>query len=229
VGPRPTGPELREDGAVSGIVLFDLDNTLIDRDRAFRRWAAQFLARRNLDPDELSWLVSADDDGKASRQAFFGALKARYGLPESQDALVLSYQEESPGFYQPEPPILGAVQALRSAGWKTAVITNGPASQENKIRSAGLDVVLDAWCISGVEGVAKPERRIFEEAARRSGADLEGWMVGDTPEIDIQGGITSGLRTIWMARGRPWDVVAYAPDVVADDIVEATNRILEAT
>jgi FMN phosphatase YigB (HAD superfamily) len=108
------------------------------------------------------------------------------------------------------------------------VITNGPASQANKIRSAGLDVVLDAWCISGVEGVAKPERRIFEEAARRCGAHLEGWMVGDTPDIDIQGGIAAGLRTIWMARGREWNVATYAPDIVVNDIPEAVHRILEA-
>jgi HAD superfamily hydrolase (TIGR01509 family) len=214
---------------VNGVVLFDLDNTLIDRDRAFDQWAGQFLATRNLDPAELSWLVSADEDGKAPRHVFFAAVKARYGLPDSEESLVGAYQKESPAFYQPDPALLDALQALRSAGWKIAVVTNGPDSQENKIRSAGLDAVLDAWCMSEVEGVAKPERRIFEEAARRSGTSLEGWMVGDTPEADIQGGLAAGLRTIWMTRGRTWDVTAYAPDVVASDIVEATHRILEAT
>jgi FMN phosphatase YigB (HAD superfamily) len=212
---------------MAGVVLFDLDNTLIDRDRAFREWAQEFLAARHLDPGELSWLVSVDDDGKATRHAFFAALKARYGLPESEDALVATYREEAPGFYRPEPAILAALRALRSTGWRVGVVTNGPATQENKIRSAGLDVVLDAWCISGVEGVAKPHRRIFETAARRCGALLEGWMVGDTPEIDIQGGIAAGLRTIWMARGRVWDTTQYAPDLVATDVIEATNQILE--
>jgi HAD superfamily hydrolase (TIGR01549 family) len=213
---------------MNGVVLFDLDNTLIDRERAFHQWARQFVTTRNLDPAELSWIVSVDADGKASRPAFFGALKARFKLSESEESLVVTYQEEVPGFYEPEPAILAALQALRSAGWRTGVITNGPASQANKIRSAGLDVVLDAWCISGVEGVAKPERRIFEEAARRCGAHLEGWMVGDTPDIDIQGGIAAGLRTIWMARGREWNVATYAPDIVVNDIPEAVHRILEA-
>ena len=85
-----------------------------------------------------------------------------------------------------------------------------PWDPGGQIRSAGLDEVLDAWCISGLEGVAKPDRLIFEEAAKRCGAPLEGWMVGDTPEIDVLGGNAAGLRTIWMARGRPWSVTEYA-------------------
>jgi HAD superfamily hydrolase (TIGR01549 family) len=211
---------------VKGVVLFDLDNTLIDRDRAFHQWAREFLATRNLDPGELSWLMSVDADGKASRPVFFAALKARYGLPESEESLVDAYREDVPGFSRPEPAVLDSLRALQTAGWKTGLITNGPASQANKIRSAGLDLVLDAWCISEVERVAKPDRRIFEETARRCGAPLEGWMVGDTPEIDIRGGIAAGLRTIWIARERSWDASAYAPDIVADDIMEATNAIL---
>ena len=216
-------------GFMAGVVLFDLDNTLIDREHAFRQWARRFLGTRGLETAEMSWLVSVDADGKASRPAFFGAVKARYGLPESEESLVADYQEEAPGFYRPEPAVLAALQALRLAHWRVAVITNGPASQEEKIRSAGLDSVLDAWCISGIEGVAKPHRMIFEEAARRAGGRLEGWMVGDTPEIDISGGVAAGLRTIWMARGRTWDVSEYTPDFAANDIVEATSHILGAS
>ncbi|MGW1493873.1 HAD hydrolase-like protein [Streptomyces sp. NPDC002402] len=28
-------------------------------------------------------------------------------------------------------------------------------------------------------------------------------MIGDNPETDIEGGRTAGLRTIWIAAGRP--------------------------
>ncbi|MGH9204990.1 MAG: HAD family hydrolase [Acidimicrobiales bacterium] len=213
---------------MAGIVLFDLDNTLIDRDQAFRQWARQFLAERRLDPTELAWVLLVDADGKASRHAFFGALRARFGLPESEDALVAAYQEVVPGLYRPEPPVLAALGSLRSAGWRTAVVTNGPGTQEDKIRSAGLAAMIDASCISGLVGVAKPERPIFEEAARRCGAPLKGWMVGDTPEIDVLGGITAGLRTIWMARGRSWSIAEYAPDFIVKDVVQATTVILDS-
>jgi FMN phosphatase YigB (HAD superfamily) len=210
------------------VVLFDLDNTLIDRDRAFHHWAGRFLADRNLDPAELSWVLQEDGDGKVARHVFFAALRSRFGLSESTEDLVGAYQEAIPTLYRPEPHVLNGLRALRAAGWKTAVVTNGPATQEDKIRSAGLDAVLDAWCISGLVGVAKPERAIFEEAARRAGAALQGWMVGDTAEIDIVGGIGAGLRTIWMARDRLWTVEEYAPELVAGDVAEATRRILHS-
>jgi FMN phosphatase YigB (HAD superfamily) len=210
------------------VVLFDLDNTLIDRDGAFRHWAGGFLADRDLDPTELEWVRREDDDGKASRHVFFAALRARFGLSESVEDLVGAYQEAIPTLHHPEPHVLAGLRALRAAGWKTAVVTNGPATQESKIRSAGLDTVLDAWCISGLVGVAKPERAIFEEAARRAGATLQGWMVGDTAEIDILGGIGAGLRTIWMARDRPWTAREYEPELMAGDVAEAARLILES-
>jgi len=212
---------------VSGLVLFDLDNTLVNRERAFLLWAQQFLAERNLDATDLDWVVAVDADGKQSRAAFFQALRARFGFGDSDEALIAAYLKDVQAFYEPEPPTLDALEALRYAGWKLAVVTNGPATQMDKIRAAGLDKVLDAWCMSGVIGVAKPEKAVFEEAARRCGVPLDGgWMVGDTPEIDILGGKRAGMRTAWMARKRTWSITEYAPDLVASDIAEVSKRIL---
>lgn len=213
---------------MASLALFDLDNTLIDRDRAFRQWAEQFLRERSLDPGELSWVLDADDDGRAPRPAFFRAVKDRYGLPESLEALTAAYRDGVPGSYRPDPAVLEPLRALRAAGWTTAVVTNGPSGQLDKMRSAGLLDVLDGWSISEVEGVAKPERAIFEAAARRCGADLEGWMVGDTPEADIRGGSAAELRTIWLARGRPWPAADFAPDLVAVDVAHAVRLILSS-
>ena len=210
-----------------GVALFDLDNTLIDRNRGFRRWAVGFLAERGLDAADLDWVVRTDGDGQATRHEFFAAVRARYGLVDTEDDLVAGYHDVVASLYSPELPVLRGLQALRAAGWRTAVVTNGPESQFDKMCAAGLDTVIDGWCISGVEGVAKPERRIFEEAARRCGSPLQGWMVGDTPEIDILGGINAGLRTIWVARGRNWSISEYTPDLVAGDATEASRMILE--
>jgi FMN phosphatase YigB (HAD superfamily) len=53
-------------------------------------------------------------------------------------------------------------------------------------------------------------------------------MVGDTAEIDILGGIGAGLRTIWMARDRPWTAREYVPELMAGDVAEAARLILES-
>ena len=213
---------------MAALAVFDLDNTLIDRDGAFRTWATEFLGKRGLDPEQLAWLVLIDQDGKSSRETFFDAVRRRFSLAESLDDLTATYRQEVPRLYAPESSVLSALGVLREAGWHTAVVTNGPKAQEDKIRSAGLHNVLDGWCISEVEGVAKPDRQIFEAAARRCGSSLSGWMVGDTPEIDILGGIKAGLRTIWMARGREWGTTGYGPDIIVNDVAEAVDHILTA-
>ena len=57
---------------------------------------------------------------------------------------------------------------------------------------------------------------------------LKGWMVGDSPHADIEGGRAAGLATIWMARGRDWDESTFAPpDAEVATIVEAVSRILD--
>lgn len=215
------------------LALFDLDNTLIDRDGAFRLWAQRFLRARGLSDgaggasnSALAWVLEADGGGFRPREDFFAAVRDRFDLPEEPAALAQAYEDQMAEMYRPEPDVLGALAGLRSAGWKTAVVTNGPPTQETKIRAAGLDAVLDAWCISALVGAPKPERAIFEAAATRCGAALDGWMVGDTPEPDILGGIRAGLRTVWMARGRRWTVSDYAPDVIVDDVTQAAATIL---
>ncbi|HUI02880.1 MAG TPA: HAD family hydrolase [Acidimicrobiales bacterium] len=212
------------------LALFDLDNTLIDRDAGFRLWAERFLAARGARggeaAHELAWLVALDGEGLTPRPEFFDAVKARYDLREDAETLQRAYSDALGTLYRPDPAVVEALRALRAAGFKTAVITNGPASQEVKILSAGLHRVLDAWCISALEGAAKPERAIFEAAASRCGEPLEGWMVGDNPDTDIRGGAGAGLRTVWMARGRRWGTAGFEPDAVAHDVAGAAREIL---
>ncbi|GAA3226188.1 HAD family hydrolase [Nonomuraea helvata] len=42
-------------------MLFDLDNTLIDRLGAFRLWAAEFAAQRGLGEEAVPWMVDRVD------------------------------------------------------------------------------------------------------------------------------------------------------------------------
>jgi hypothetical protein len=75
------------------LMLFDLDNTLIDRAAAFRSWASRFVRERELEPDVVDWLDSIDDDGIKPRETFFGGsgtvtgsptLSTRSSLPTAQ-------------------------------------------------------------------------------------------------------------------------------------------------
>jgi putative hydrolase of the HAD superfamily len=72
----------------------------------------------------------------------------------------------------------------------------------------------------------KPDSGIFEEAARRCGVSLDGWMIGDSGPADIRGGQGVGLRTIWFHRGRTWDLGGPEPDAQAADVPAAVRIIL---
>jgi HAD superfamily hydrolase (TIGR01509 family) len=222
-----TRPELVVNtGGVTALALFDLDNTLLDREKAFALWTEQFLAVHGLGQDAWATIERADADGYNPRERFFSELRGELGLPDSADDLLAEYHVDYPSNFVAEPGVIDAVRSLRAAEFKVGVVTNGPPSQWAKLEAAGIEDEFDAVCISSVVGTQKPGLAIFEEAARSCGLPLDGWMVGDSPEADIAGGIAAGLRTIWMSRGRTWSGLDYVPEFTVSSIGEAVEIIL---
>jgi FMN phosphatase YigB (HAD superfamily) len=76
----------------------------------------------------------------------------------------------------------------KPSGWLVAIATNGTAdNQLGKIQRMGLAEAADAYALSGIEGIRKPNPGRFEIATQRCGATLTrgGWMVGDHLIADI--------------------------------------------
>jgi len=213
---------------VARLALFDLDNTLLDRERAFGLWTQDFLGAHGLDPAAVPVIERADADGYADRAQFFGALRDALGITTSLDELLADYHVRYPSKYAAAPGTVDALGSLRRAGWKVAVVTNGPPSQLAKLAAAGIEDEFDAVCVSSLVGALKPDPAIFAEAARRCGLPLDGWMVGDSPDADIAGGSGVGLQTIWIHRGREWPRDDCSPDRTASTIAEAVGILLGA-
>jgi len=212
------------------LAIFDLDNTLVDRMSAFQRFADQFADRHGLGPVGAAWLVAADEDGFSNRRRLFEQFRLRFGLDDPVEQLLDAYYEDYLGCFSPDLAVNGALARLKQAGWRLAVATNGPSTQRVKIDRAGLRPLLDAVCISQELGVAKPDRRIFEAACEATGLSTEAlgrsWMVGDTAGADIRGAHGSGMRSVWLHRGRRWEEPAFAPDLVVASIAEAVEHLL---
>jgi HAD superfamily hydrolase (TIGR01549 family) len=211
------------------VALFDLDDTLIDRDAAYRRWAEWFAAGRSLGDGAVEFLCEADGHGYVPRPDVFAAVRARFDLADDVSALVAAYRDTYLGFFEPEPEVQVALQRLRDLGWRIGVVTNGPAAQLDKLARAGLDALVDAVCASGIVGVEKPDRAIFEEAVRQvSGGDPAGgvWMIGDSVLNDIGGGRRMGFRTVWVQRGRVWDHPEFEPDHEVADVPAAVEVLV---
>ncbi|TYB54558.1 HAD family hydrolase [Nonomuraea sp. PA05] len=204
------------------LALFDLDNTLVDRLAAFRRWAAEFAAERELGAGAVPWLVTADADGSVPMDVFFARVRERFGLPEPAGKLWHAYRARLPHLITCRPEVLDGLERLRATGWTVGIVTNGAAdNQTGKIRHSGLATRVDGWAISEAEGVRKPDARLFEIGAARCGASLGdgGWMVGDDAVNDIAGGRGAGLRTIWIDRHRDRNTPVAADHVVRDVVV----------
>lgn len=213
------------------LLLTDLDNTLIDRTGAFRRWAQRYVAGLGRPPEDLDRLLELDDDGFAVREDVAQQLRDEWDLKESADDLVELLMFGHLDYLQLDAEVITALSRASSAGWTPIVVTNGrTVQQERKIRQTGLDRHVSGWVVSEAAGVRKPAERIFEIAAETAGLPpTDAWMVGDHPKFDIGGGVAAGLSTAWIRRGRTWPLVSYRPTVTADSFPEAVALILGAT
>ncbi len=209
------------------LLCLDLDNTLVDRTGAFRRWADEFVDALGIDPHEVDWLMQIDRDGFADRQTVFGAIRERYGLEPSAVELLTAYRERMPTLIEPDPAVQAALVKAREHGWIPWLVTNGVVDvQESKLKAAGLEDLVDGWVVSSSVGVRKPDPEIFRITAELAAEPLDGaWMIGDSGHADIAGAINAGMRSVWIHRSRPWDGIGFAPTVEAAGITEAIDLI----
>ncbi|MFI6176403.1 HAD family hydrolase [Nonomuraea sp. NPDC051191] len=210
-------------GIVQRLALFDLDRTLIDLGDAFARWAEEFAEHHHLSREDVAWLASLDQGVHPHREVFFNEVRAHFALTESVEELWAGYRQRMPYLVQCYPGVLCALSDLRAAGWRVGIVTNGTAdNQLGKLHRTGLAEAVDGYAVSGVEGVRKPDARLFHIAAQRCGAGLAegGWMVGDNLVADIAGAQAAGMRGIWVDRGT-WPGHEHRADHVVTDVTEA--------
>ncbi|GLW10101.1 hypothetical protein Misp01_52300 [Microtetraspora sp. NBRC 13810] len=205
------------------LALFDLDNTLVDLDQAFRLWVEEFTEEYGLGREVVDWLIALDRAGYPHRETFFTQVREHYTLSAPVEELWDGYRRRMPYLVHCPSEVLAGLSRLRASGWLVAIVTNGMAdNQLGKIRRSGLADVVDAWALSGAQGIRKPEVELFQIAATRCGVTLDGggWMIGDNLVADIAGGCAAGLRTIWIDRGT-WPDHVHAADHVVTDLLQA--------
>jgi putative hydrolase of the HAD superfamily len=207
-----------------------LDNTLIDRDGAFRAWGRDFLEKIGAPDYDIDWLTSVDADGMTPDWDLADAIQERYRLRITSLDLVDIVREGVLERMRLDPLVACALGIAEDAGWVPVVVTNGETRlQEEKLRRTGLDRYLADWVISEEAGVRKPNPRIFGIAAERARMRLAGaWVVGDAPEADIAGAEAIGAPSVWLHRGRPWLETRFSPTRTADSPIAALAVVMGA-
>ena len=116
----------------------------------------------------------------------------------------------------PYPDTRPVLEALRTRGMRTAVVSNVGFDLRALFAGHGLAGLVDAFVLSYEVGVMKPDVALFRAAADALGLPAEELlMVGDNPRADA-GGVDLGIRTL---------LLPYSP-AGADHGLDAVLRLL---
>lgn len=215
-------------------LLFDLDNTLIDRTAAHLRYCRDFADRFFIDRDvsdreeAVQEMVERDDFGYASREQYFEWLTERFasGILTSAE-LWQDYQTRLPGCFRKNPAILDLVERL-AAKYRLAIVSNGSSrNQRRKLAQTGLMKRFSRVFISGEVGVEKPNPVIFQLALDALDCDAgNALFIGDDPHRDIAGAAQVGVKTCWIRMGRPLAELPVQPTYDIETVLDLENVLI---
>jgi putative hydrolase of the HAD superfamily len=190
--------------------LFDLDDTLLDRDKTIEPFIQSQYDRFEIHhiPYERyhNRFVEVDNHGYIDKHELYQMLITEFNLPFSIEELVTDFWNNAWKNSQLFPGAKEVLQELRLQGFKLGIVTNGlEKSQNAKILTSSLNRLVDVIIISDVEKVGKPDAGIFDRATKRLGVEPGKCVfIGDNPRTDIEGAKKFGMKTAWIERHLPW-------------------------
>ncbi len=199
-------------------MCLDVGETLIDETRVWSIWADALGVPRLTFMAALGAVIARGGQhvdvfgvfGVGDWRARLPAVEAAYGGFRADDLY---------------PDALRALGALRSAGYRIAIVANQPESRTDELRRLGIDAEVIA--MSGAMGVAKPDPGFFERALSLMGAapgDVA--YVGDRLDNDVAPAAAFGMRAVWIRRG-PWGVIAEDVAGIAQLVVGSLDELVE--
>ena len=218
---------------VAGL-LFDLDNTLLDRESAFLRVAHRFYdvyLKANTSVTRakaVAQMVDWDADGYVGRQVMLSSWLAEWpGVGLDMNSLFEWYQPEMQRQVRPDLEINAFLVRMNERGVPWGIVTNGRLSQHDKCRAAGLERLAPFIIVSEEAGYRKPDPAIFRDALDRTGisAPEQVMFVGDNPQADIDGAKRFGMKAAWIRRGRQYPAGLLEPDHIVDHVLEVRHIV----
>lgn len=196
------------------IILFDLDDTLLDHSGADRDAAlalrASYAPQCSPESFLLDWrraqqihyarYLKGEISFAAQRRA---RIRAAIGenLRDAEADMAFNFYfaayRKAWRLFDDVGPCLAALDGL-----KLGLVTNGDgAVQRRKIEALGLAALFQAIVISGESGFAKPDARIFALACMKLGAARDNaFFIGDDRRVDAEAASAAGLRGFWLDR-----------------------------
>ncbi len=204
-------------------ICLDVGETLIDETRIWSIWADLLGVPRLTFMAALGAAVAGGDE----HVGVFDVV----GRPDWRDHR--AEVEAAYGGFQPVdlyPDVLPAIDRLREAGYRIAVLANQPARRTAELRALGVEAEVIA--MSDELELHKPDPAFFRRALElMEGPDpAQVAYVGDRVDNDVRPSAAAGMRAVWLRRG-PWGVIErnVPPEatLVVGSLAELAERVEE--
>jgi len=216
-------------------VLFDLDDTLLDRTSSLRSFLEDQYLRfsdRLGSTSSKQWqdrFLELDQRGHVSKSVVYPQILNEFDGDSSAAApLFADYDARCCEHAREFPRMTDTLKQLSGNGLRLGIVTNGwTGFQTRHITALGLHKLVDTYLISEAEKLRKPDAEIFVRAAERVGVPPSSCLfVGDNPVADILGAHGAGMQTAWIRRGFEWPAEAAPnPGVTLGDLSDVSDLV----
>jgi len=207
-------------------LIFDLDNTLIDRQKAFSemlwRKLRTWFNDKNLIQQMIQDILLFDNNGAVERVVAFQKWIDKYHIDFiTAQQFASDWSKESGGVTYLFDDVKDTLKILKE-NYRIMILSNGnKTSQRRKIESIAINDLIDYSLISSEYGISKPDPRIFQYVCQQNNLKPEECIyIGDTYQIDVLGAQNAGLHAIYVSRFN--EVHADVPTIyqIADLLTE---------
>lgn len=164
------------------------------------------------DPDARPYAGSSLDEREARRfwMHLYRRFAAELGLDDAglPEALFAKFTDLAT--YKLFDDVVPALRELHDAGLRLGLISNFERWLEELLVELEVGNLFDVAMISGIAGIEKPDRAIYELALQRAGVEAEQAVhVGDSPSMDAEPAAALGMHVVLLDRAArypdsPW-------------------------
>lgn len=187
------------------ILLFDLDQTILNRNASLIRfisWQVNFfqLVPQELKDAFIKKFVQLDDNGNVWKDIVYSQLIKDFDIKNfTVDELLQSYITDFNKFSIGFDNVQKVISDLYQKGYKIGLVSNGKTPfQEHNFYALGLTQYFSTIVVSEAIGLRKPDEKIFAYTCNQLNCPPSDCIfIGDNPKADIEGAKNVGMKTIF--------------------------------
>lgn len=187
-------------------LIFDMDNTIIDRQKAFKEGVNNLLHRYFSDEDLINKMaddiITWDKGGTVERIDTFTYLVDKYQITSfTPKQLESDWSSVSGSSCYLFDDVRETLEKLHKK-YKIAILSNGHIeSQRRKLKTIDIDDLIDYSLIADEYICWKPDPRIYIYTCEKLGCKPDECVyIGDNYKIDVIGSSNAGLTPIFVNR-----------------------------